>query len=125
MKKVGFVSLGCPKNLVDSEVMMGQLAAAGYDITNEALYSKMLLLLASDRSIGEVRTDLRLSLCGEVSVPMKVDTGATVEGRLLARDGAFTLDTNVINRPECVFINPRALKMQRTSVSLLKKDNSR
>ncbi len=23
MKKVGFVSLGCPKNLVDSEVMMG------------------------------------------------------------------------------------------------------
>ena len=30
MKKVGFVSLGCPKNLVDSEVMMGQLAEAGY-----------------------------------------------------------------------------------------------
>jgi ribosomal protein S12 methylthiotransferase len=28
MKKVGFVSLGCPKNLVDSEVMMGQLAEA-------------------------------------------------------------------------------------------------
>jgi ribosomal protein S12 methylthiotransferase len=24
-KKVGFVSLGCPKNLVDSEVMMGML----------------------------------------------------------------------------------------------------
>jgi ribosomal protein S12 methylthiotransferase len=34
MKKVGFVSLGCPKNLVDSEVMMGQLARAGYEITN-------------------------------------------------------------------------------------------
>ena len=34
MKKVGFVSLGCPKNLVDSEVMMGQLAEAGYEITN-------------------------------------------------------------------------------------------
>ena len=34
MKKVGFVSLGCPKNLVDSEVMMGQLKAAGYEITN-------------------------------------------------------------------------------------------
>ena len=28
-KKVGFVSLGCPKNLVDSEVMMGMLAQAG------------------------------------------------------------------------------------------------
>ncbi len=36
LKKVGFVSLGCPKNLVDSEVMMGQLAAAGYEITNQA-----------------------------------------------------------------------------------------
>jgi ribosomal protein S12 methylthiotransferase len=36
MKKVGFVSLGCPKNLVDSEVMMGQLKAAGYEITNDS-----------------------------------------------------------------------------------------
>lgn len=36
MKKVGFVSLGCPKNLVDSEVMMGQLKQAGYEITNNA-----------------------------------------------------------------------------------------
>ncbi len=36
MKKVGFVSLGCPKNLVDSEVMMGQLKDAGYEITNNA-----------------------------------------------------------------------------------------
>ena len=36
MKKVGFVSLGCPKNLVDSEVMMGTLAEAGYEITSSA-----------------------------------------------------------------------------------------
>ena len=36
MKKVGFVSLGCPKNLVDSEVMMGTLAEAGYEITSNA-----------------------------------------------------------------------------------------
>jgi len=31
--KVGFVSLGCPKNLVDSEVMMGQLASHGHELT--------------------------------------------------------------------------------------------
>jgi len=31
--KVGFVSLGCPKNLVDTEVMMGQLAARGHELT--------------------------------------------------------------------------------------------
>ncbi|HEU4510687.1 MAG TPA: 30S ribosomal protein S12 methylthiotransferase RimO [Pyrinomonadaceae bacterium] len=36
MKKVGFVSLGCPKNLVDSEVMMGHLKQNGYEITSDA-----------------------------------------------------------------------------------------
>jgi ribosomal protein S12 methylthiotransferase len=34
--KVGFVSLGCPKNLVDSEVMMGMLAHGGARITPRA-----------------------------------------------------------------------------------------
>jgi len=34
--KVGFVSLGCPKNLVDSEVMMGMLAQAGATLTPAA-----------------------------------------------------------------------------------------
>ncbi|MDQ2977385.1 MAG: 30S ribosomal protein S12 methylthiotransferase RimO [Acidobacteriota bacterium] len=36
MNKIGFISLGCPKNLVDSEVMMGQLKATGYQITADA-----------------------------------------------------------------------------------------
>ncbi|HEX4811038.1 MAG TPA: 30S ribosomal protein S12 methylthiotransferase RimO [Bryobacteraceae bacterium] len=31
--KIGFVSLGCPKNLVDTEVMMGQLAVDGHELT--------------------------------------------------------------------------------------------
>lgn len=34
--KVGFVSLGCPKNLVDSEVMMGMLQTGGAQITSRA-----------------------------------------------------------------------------------------
>src|SRR5689334_23793946 len=34
--KVGFVSLGCPKNLVDSEVMMGLLQNGGAQITSRA-----------------------------------------------------------------------------------------
>ena len=44
MKKVGFVSLGCPKNLVDSEVMMGQLKAAGYEITNDQAEADTLVV---------------------------------------------------------------------------------
>lgn len=33
MKRIGFVSLGCEKNLVDTEVMMGMLAGRGYAMT--------------------------------------------------------------------------------------------
>lgn len=44
MKKVGFVSLGCPKNLVDSEVMMGQLKEAGYEITNNAAEAETVVV---------------------------------------------------------------------------------
>ncbi len=43
-KKVGFVSLGCPKNLVDSEVMMGLLAAAGAEITPRAEEADVLVV---------------------------------------------------------------------------------
>ena len=44
MKKVGFVSLGCPKNLVDSEVMMGILARAGYELTPRAGEADVLVV---------------------------------------------------------------------------------
>jgi hypothetical protein len=36
LPNVGFLSLGCPKNLVDSEVMMGILARHGYELTARA-----------------------------------------------------------------------------------------
>jgi ribosomal protein S12 methylthiotransferase len=32
--KIGFLSLGCPKNLVDSERILTQLRTEGYDVTN-------------------------------------------------------------------------------------------
>jgi ribosomal protein S12 methylthiotransferase len=44
MKKVGFISLGCPKNLVDSEVMMGQLRQSGYEITTDASEADTLVV---------------------------------------------------------------------------------
>jgi ribosomal protein S12 methylthiotransferase len=44
MKKVGFISLGCPKNLVDSEVMMGQLKESGYEITADASEADTLVV---------------------------------------------------------------------------------
>jgi ribosomal protein S12 methylthiotransferase len=42
--KVGFVSLGCPKNLVDSEVMMGILAASGAEITPDANQADVIVV---------------------------------------------------------------------------------
>src|SRR6202163_3619371 len=42
--KVGFISLGCPKNLVDSEVMMGQLAAHGHELTAHPDQAEVLVV---------------------------------------------------------------------------------
>src|SRR5437868_8802850 len=42
--KVGFVSLGCPKTLVDSEVMMGMLAASGAEITPDAALADVIVV---------------------------------------------------------------------------------
>lgn len=34
-KKIGMISLGCPKNQVDAEIMLASLAEDGFEITNE------------------------------------------------------------------------------------------
>lgn len=36
LRKIGMVSLGCPKNTVDSELVLGTLASKGYNITADA-----------------------------------------------------------------------------------------
>src|SRR6476469_4554805 len=42
--KVGFVSLGCPKNLVDGEVMLGMAQQAGHEITPDAQDADVLVV---------------------------------------------------------------------------------
>src|SRR5277367_3479846 len=42
--KVGFVSLGCPKNLVDSEVMMGMLHHNGAELTAHAEDAEIIVI---------------------------------------------------------------------------------
>jgi ribosomal protein S12 methylthiotransferase len=42
--KVGFVSLGCPKNLVDSEVMMGMLHHNGAQLTPNAEDAEIIVI---------------------------------------------------------------------------------
>jgi len=43
-KKFGMVSLGCPKNLVDSEIMMGLLSRDGYELTNDPQSAEVLIV---------------------------------------------------------------------------------
>jgi len=74
MKKVGFISLGCPKNLVDSEVMMGQLKANGYELTADA----------SEADTVVVNT------CGFIDSAKKESIEAILEAGRLKSDGKAT-----------------------------------
>jgi ribosomal protein S12 methylthiotransferase len=42
--KVGLISLGCPKNLVDSEVMLGLAKEAGHELTTDASTADVLVV---------------------------------------------------------------------------------
>jgi ribosomal protein S12 methylthiotransferase len=43
-KKVGFVSLGCPKNLLDTEVMLGHMTKSGYELTQAPEDAEVLVV---------------------------------------------------------------------------------
>ena len=42
--KIGMLSLGCPKNLVDSEVMLGLAQQAGHELTRDAADADVLVV---------------------------------------------------------------------------------
>jgi ribosomal protein S12 methylthiotransferase len=42
--KIGMISLGCPKNLVDSEVMLGLAQQAGHELTRDAADADVLVV---------------------------------------------------------------------------------
>lgn len=42
--KIGFISLGCPKNRVDTEIMLHELTEAGYEITPEDIEADIIII---------------------------------------------------------------------------------
>src|SRR5215831_14463136 len=44
METVHLLTLGCPKNLVDSELMLGVLANAGYEISTDPAGAEVLIV---------------------------------------------------------------------------------
>ncbi|MCL6611912.1 MAG: 30S ribosomal protein S12 methylthiotransferase RimO [Peptococcaceae bacterium] len=69
--KVGVISLGCPKNLVDTEIMLGLLSDAGYVITPEA----------ADADVMVINT------CGFITPAKEEAVGAILEAARLKEEG--------------------------------------
>ena len=69
--KLGFVSLGCPKNLVDGEVMLGLARDAGHEITADA----------EDADVIVVNT------CAFIDKAKEESVNAILEMAQLKRDG--------------------------------------
>ena len=42
--RVGLVSLGCSKNAVDSEILLGELKSRGFDIVNDAAQAEVIIV---------------------------------------------------------------------------------
>ena len=72
MAKVGFISLGCPKNLVDSEVMLGLLKQEGHTLT-------------ADRSEAEV---IVVNTCGFIEDSKRESIETILEAAELKKTGA-------------------------------------
>lgn len=71
--KIGFVSLGCPKNLVDGEVMLGLAREAGHEITADAGEAEAIVVntcafidRAKEESIYAILEMARLRRDGQV-----------------------------------------------------------
>lgn len=88
---VTFVSLGCPKNLVDSEKMLGLLAEAGCPIVGDGMPADVLVVntcgfLAASReeALDVIRDAVARKRCGEIG-------RIVVAGCLVQRDGEHLL----------------------------------
>lgn len=73
IERVAFVSLGCPKNLVDSEKMLGLLAADGMKLVNEdqspdavVVNTCGFLEASKDESLGVIKDALERKARGEL-----------------------------------------------------------
>src|SRR2546427_13167430 len=72
IRSVAFVSLGCPKNLVDSERMLGLLAQDGLAVTADAASADAIVIntcgfleASKEESLREIRSALELKQSGK------------------------------------------------------------
>src|SRR5437660_4212264 len=130
MKKrsFAFVSLGCPKNLVDSERMLGKLSQAGYALTPEADGADVVVVNtcgfiepARQESLAVIREMLDLKRQGRVGA-------VVVAGCLAERQKDLLLEqvpevdqiVGVFGREEIAAVVDRAVAQQREQRSLFR-----
>src|SRR3954466_13659978 len=72
IRSVAFVSLGCPKNLVDSERMLGLLAEDGLAVTPDAATADAIVIntcgfleASKDESMREIRDAVAMKKAGK------------------------------------------------------------
>ena len=63
--KIGMISLGCPKNLTDTEAMLGLLVEAGYEITNDQNQAD-IMIINTCAFIGDAKNEA-FDVIGEIS----------------------------------------------------------
>ncbi|MFO0928773.1 MAG: hypothetical protein U0736_17430 [Gemmataceae bacterium] len=116
-----FVSLGCPKNLVDSERMLGKLAQAGYAPTPDADGADVVVVNtcgfiepARQESLGVIREMLQLKQEGRVGAVVVAGCLAERKGEaLLAEVPGVDHLVGVFGREEIVEVVDRSLQKRR------------
>lgn len=81
--KILFVSLGCDKNLVDSEVMLGLLTEKGYTITNDEQEADIIVIntccFIHDAKEESIMTILEMAALKEQNLKALIVTGCLAE----------------------------------------------
>lgn len=92
-RTVGLVALGCPKNLVDAEWMLGELEAQGYTLTAEARSAEVVLVHtcsfigpAREESIQAILEAIELKQTGSCRVLLVTGCLAQQHALELARE---------------------------------------
>ena len=82
-KKVGLISLGCPKNLVDSEIMLGLLNKSRYEIINDKEQADIIIVntcgFIESAKKESVDTILEMAECKKNKCELLVVTGCLAE----------------------------------------------
>src|SRR3954447_10666770 len=82
-KAFAFVSLGCPKNLVDSERMLGKLAQDGYTLTPDADGADVVIINTCG-FIEPARQESRGVIAEMLNLKRQAKVGAVVVADCLA-----------------------------------------